>query len=72
MRFCAGLHKLGIIVMATSSIFANVETKCNADCKKLVAALKRAKEKQANRKKFYFSLPVEEVKGEQVKDIFAN
>lgn len=53
-RFCAGLHKLGIIVMATSSIFANVETKCNADCKKLVAALKRAKEKQANRKKFYF------------------
>mgnify|MGYP000618543342 CR=1 FL=1 len=58
--------------MATSSIYASVEIKNKADSKKLVVALERAKEKRAKSKKIVFSRLVEEVKGEQIKDIFVN
>lgn len=58
--------------MATSSIYASVEIKNKADSKKLVVVLERAKEKRAKSKKIVFSRLVEEVKGEQIKDIFVN
>jgi transcriptional regulator of NAD metabolism len=59
-------------VIATSSIYASVEIKNKADSKKFVVALERAKEKRAKSKKIVFSRLVEEVKGEQIKDIFVN
>ena len=54
--------------MATSSIYVSVKVKDKAGCKKLVSALEHAEGKKA--KKVMFSRPVEELKGERVKDLF--
>lgn len=54
--------------MATSSIYTNVKIKNKSECLKLVSALEHAKNKTVNEVKF--SRPVENVKGENIKELF--
>jgi len=54
--------------MATSSIYTNVRIRKKSQCIKLVSALEHAKSKKA--KVVKFSRPVDEVKGEKIKELF--
>ena len=54
--------------MATSSIYTNVRIRKKSQCTKLVSALEHAKGKKA--KTVNFSRPVEEVKGDKIKEFF--
>lgn len=54
--------------MATSSIYTNVRIRKKSQCMKLVSALEHAKGKKA--KTVNFSRPVEEVKGDKIKEFF--